>query len=223
MKDLKDRYPLNEGVKKLCYSLLPALVAFFVLFQLTVSERLIIAWDVFSLTLLLFYWIVFFKTDENKLPHIVAKEDDGVEIIFSIVLVAVCVSFLGVILLYQIQVEPSKNKLLQAFISLSAIICSWILLHTIFTTRYADLYFKNHRQREQGDTNEALMFPSPEKPDFLDFAYFSFVIGMTFQVSDVQINSRVIRRFVLLHSLISFAFNTIIVALTINLLLGAAK
>ena len=59
-----------------------------------------------------------------------------------------------------------------------------------------------------------------EDPDYIDFAYFSFVIGMTFQVSDVQVNSRVIRRFVLMHSLISFVFNTIIVALTINTIAG---
>lgn len=219
----KESYRLNEGIKKLIYSLLPGLAAFLALFQFTVSTRLIIAWDVFSVVLLLFYWTVFFKTDENKLPRIVATEDDGVKIIFSIVLVAVCVSFLGVILLYQVQEEAPKYKLLQAFISLSAIVCSWILLHTIFTTRYADLYFKDRQRRNQDDHAEALIFTSAEKPDYLDFAYFSFVIGMTFQVSDVQVNSKMIRRFVLLHSLISFAFNTIIVALTINLVIGAAK
>ncbi len=222
MKDLST-HRLDKGIKKICYSLIPALIAFFVLYRLTVDARLVIAWDVFSLMLLLFYWVLFFKTDENKLPHIVATEDDGVKIIFSIVLVAVCISFLGVILLYQVQDEAPGHKWLQAFISLSAIVCSWILLHTIFTTRYADLYFKERKRQNRGDHTEALMFPSPEKPDYLDFAYFSFVIGMTFQVSDVQINSKTIRRFVLLHSLISFAFNTVIVALTINLVIGAAK
>jgi uncharacterized membrane protein len=222
MQDLKT-HRLDEGIKKICYSLIPALIAFFALCQLTVNARVIIAWDVFSLTLLLFYWTLFFKTDENKLPHIVATEDEGVKIIFSIVLVAVCISFLGVLLLYQNQVDAPRHKLLQTFISLSAIVCSWSLLHTIFTTRYADLYFKNRRQGNRENASEALMFPSPEKPDYLDFAYFSFVIGMTFQVSDVQINSKTIRRFVLLHSLISFAFNTVIVALTINLAVGAAK
>lgn len=222
MKDLST-HRLDEGIKKICYSLIPALIAFFALYRLSVNARLVIAWDVFSLMLLLFYWVLFFKTDENKLPHIVATEDDGVKIIFSIVLIAVCISFLGVILLYQVQDEAPGHKWLQAFISLSAIVCSWILLHTVFTTRYADLYFKERKRQNRGDHAEALMFPSPEKPDYLDFAYFSFVIGMTFQVSDVQINSKTIRRFVLLHSLISFAFNTVIVALTINLVIGAAK
>ncbi|MGE9312955.1 DUF1345 domain-containing protein [Niabella sp. CJ426] len=218
-----ESHRLNEGIKKLIYSLVPGLAAFFGLFQLPINTRLIIAWDVFSVVLLLFYWTVFFKTDDKKLPRIVATEDDGVKIIFSIVLVAVCVSFLGVILLYQIQEEASRYKWLQAFISLSAIVCSWILLHTIFTTRYADLYFKDRKRRNQGGDAEALMFPSSEKPDYLDFAYFSFVIGMTFQVSDIQINSKMMRRFVLLHSLISFAFNTVIVAITINVIVNLGK
>ncbi|MGN7786389.1 DUF1345 domain-containing protein [Niabella sp. 22666] len=218
-----ESHRLNEGIKKLIYSLVPGLAAFFALFQLPINTRLIIAWDVFSVVLLLFYWTVFFKTDDKKLPRIVATEDDGVKIIFSIVLVAVCVSFLGVILLYQVQEETSGYKFLQAFISLSAIVCSWILLHTIFATRYADLYFKDRKRRGHDDHTEALMFPSPEKPDYLDFAYFSFVIGMTFQVSDVQINSKMIRRFVLLHSLISFAFNTVIVAITINVIVNLGK
>jgi uncharacterized membrane protein len=61
-----------------------------------------------------------------------------------------------------------------------------------------------------------IKFPGKEEPDYIDFAYFSFVIGMTFQVSDIQVTSKVIRKFVLLHSIISFMFNTIIVALTIN-------
>lgn len=68
-----------------------------------------------------------------------------------------------------------------------------------------------------------ISFPSKEAPDYVDFAYFSFVIGMTFQVSDVQVESRLIRRFVLMHSLISFVFNTIIVALTINTIAGFGK
>lgn len=210
---------LNEGIKKLVYSLLPALVAFFSLSSFTIPARLIIGWNVFSFTLTLFYWVLFLRTDEKRLPHIVATEDDGVRIIFPVVLLAVCISFLGVLLLHQLQTGPPAHKLLQLLNSMLAIVGSWFLLHTIFATRYADLYFKI---KKQGNAN-ALMFPAPENPDYVDFAYFSFVIGMTFQVSDIQINSRQIRRLVLLHSLISFAFNTVIVAITINAVMNAAQ
>lgn len=68
-----------------------------------------------------------------------------------------------------------------------------------------------------------LNFPDEPRPDFLDFAYFSFVPGMTFQVSDVGISSKILRQPALLHGLISFAFNTIIVALTINIIAGTGS
>ena len=65
-----------------------------------------------------------------------------------------------------------------------------------------------------------LIFPNDEPPDYFDFAYFSFVIGMTWQVSDVQITSRRIRRIVLMHALLSFVYNTVILALSINIISG---
>jgi uncharacterized membrane protein len=68
-----------------------------------------------------------------------------------------------------------------------------------------------------------LDFLNEKRPDYLDFAYFSFVIGMTFQVSDVTVSSSRIRRLVLLHGLISFLFNTIIVALSINIIAGMVQ
>ncbi|MBV8900598.1 MAG: DUF1345 domain-containing protein, partial [Verrucomicrobia bacterium] len=71
-----------------------------------------------------------------------------------------------------------------------------------------------------GEPGDGLEFPNTKRPDFLDFTYFSFVIGMTFQVSDVQITSPAIRRLALVHGLLSFMFNTVILALAINLASG---
>lgn len=80
--------------------------------------------------------------------------------------------------------------------------------------------YHDHNKLNTGSEVGGIDFPTNEAPDYLDFAYFSFVIGMTFQVSDITVSSRAIRRFVLMHGLISFIFNTIIVALTINTLAG---
>jgi len=88
-----------------------------------------------------------------------------------------------------------------------------------FHYRYAHLYH-DHNKLNTGSNIGGIDFPNKEKSDYIDFAYFYFVIGMTFQVSDVVVSSRVIRRFVLMHSFISFVFNTIIVALTINTIAG---
>ena len=97
---------------------------------------------------------------------------------------------------------------------------SWVMLHTIFTLHYAHLYYSKIKDNP---TVSGLDFPEEKKPDYIDFAYFSFIIGMTFQVSDVQINSRIIRRTALAHSLLAFALNTFVVALTINLIAGLTK
>ena len=84
----------------------------------------------------------------------------------------------------------------------------------MFTLRYAHLYYGNRSSKNQRPGG--LDFPHEDEPDYLDFAYFSFVIGMTSQVSDVAIGSRTIRRTALVHGLLSFGFNAIIIALTIS-------
>lgn len=160
-------------------------------------------------------WVLFFTTSSKDLCEVVEKQEDGLKVIFSIVLVAVCFSLFGTLILLVDNGESSINKIFHTIVSLSPILLSWILLHTIFAIRYAHLYH-DHNQLNTGSNVGGLEFPTKTQPDYIDFAYFSFVIGMTFQVSDITVTSRVIRRFVLMHSLISFVFNTLIVALTIN-------
>jgi uncharacterized membrane protein len=97
-------------------------------------------------------------------------------------------------------------------LSLVSVAASWAMVHTLFAQRYAALYYDSP---EGGiDFNERM------RPAYRDFAYFAFTIGMTFQVSDTDITSREIRRAALRHSLLSFVFNTVIVALTLNLVAG---
>jgi uncharacterized membrane protein len=95
---------------------------------------------------------------------------------------------------------------------------SWLMTHTTFAFRYAHEYY----QIDPGAAGIAggLEFPGEKRPDYLDFMYFSLVLGMTFQVSDVQITARKFRRLAAVHGLLSFLFNTIILALTVNLAAG---
>lgn len=185
------------------------------LFNFHASNRMILGWDVFCISMITFSWILFFTTTAEDLCVVVEKQDDGLKIIFGIVLVAVFFSIFGTLLLLTEKSESSANKLLHTLISLSPVVLSWTLLHTTFTIRYAHLYH-DHNKLNTGSQVGGIDFPTKAEPDYIDFAYFSFVIGMTFQVSDVSVSSRVIRRFVLMHSIISFTFNTIIVALVIN-------
>jgi uncharacterized membrane protein len=139
--------------------------------------------------------------------------------IFVIVVVSTFAGLLAVVLLLiNKDIEP-----LDLIIAILGMFLSWFLVHTTFTMRYAHLYYGGKQKEKSEKDGSGLEFPGNDEPDFIDFAYFSFVLGMTFQVSDVEISNREIRRLSLLHSLIAFIFNTVIVALTINALAGLSK
>lgn len=210
-----------SGLKKLicCLSLSVIVYVCLLFLNITTANRIILSWDIFCITLISVSWALFFKTSSDELCDVVEQQDDGLKVIFTIVLIAVCFSLFGSLLLLNIKGESTSNKVIHAIVSLSPVVLSWFLLHTTFATRYAHLYH-DHNKLKTGSHVGGINFPGKEEPDYVDFAYFSFVIGMTFQVSDTQVTSRAVRRFVLMHSLISFVFNTVIVALTINSIAG---
>lgn len=183
------------------------------------ASNLILGWDVFCVGLLTSYWITFFTTTHTHIRKQSAEDDPSRIIIFSIVLICSAASMLAVVLLLTAKNGSNAEKLLHVPLALAAMILSWFTVHTIFTARYAHMYYGN-KKNDVSTFAGGLDFPGDTSPDFLDFAYFSFVLGMTFQVSDVEISSKRIRRVALLHGLIAFAYNTVIVALTINIIAG---
>jgi uncharacterized membrane protein len=96
-----------------------------------------------------------------------------------------------------------------------SVVLSWLFLNIMFALHYAHGFYGDFGEKHSG-----LEFPDTPKPDYWDFAYFAIVIGMTFQVSDVQISSRYLRRVALLHSVIAFFFNVFIIAITVNIVAG---
>jgi len=214
----------TSGYQKLLISLFFAICSYVPthFFDISTSIRIIICWDVFAVAMITLSWLLFYYTTAEQQSAIVKLQDDDIRITFAIVLTAICVSLVGTVLLIINNDESTFDKDLRTVVTLAAITTSWILLHTIFTIRYAHLYH-NYNNPKTGVNGGGIDFPNPELPDYIDFAYFSFVIGMTFQVSDVTISSKTVRHYVLLHSLISFVFNTIIVALTVNIIAGISK
>jgi uncharacterized membrane protein len=102
-------------------------------------------------------------------------------------------------------------------VAATTIILSWMFMNALFALHYAHGFYGNFGKQHQG-----LDFPGTEEPDYWDFAYFSFTIGMTFQVSDVQITTRYLRRIGLMHSAIAFFFNVFIIAISVNIAAGKA-
>lgn len=176
-------------------------------------------WDIFCLVLISMHWYMFFNTSTAETRLKAVKQDETRGEIFAIVLVSTFAGLLAVVLL----LVNHDVKPLDLVIAISGMFLSWFLVHTTFSMRYAHLFYEDSDQPSSSQKGAGLQFPGDDAPDFIDFAYFSFVLGMTFQVSDVEISSRKIRRLSLLHSLIAFIFNTVIVALTINALAGLGK
>jgi uncharacterized membrane protein len=102
--------------------------------------------------------------------------------------------------------------LLAIVVAAASIVLSWAFLNTLFALHYAHGYYGDY-----GEPHKGLDFPGEEEPDYWDFAYFAVVIGMTFQVSDVQVTSRYLRRMVLIHGVIAFFFNVFIIAVSVNI------
>jgi uncharacterized membrane protein len=116
--------------------------------------------------------------------------------------------------------EPSGPGVMLATI-IATILLSWFLVHVMFSLHYAHRYYgAAEDENDEDGLIGGLSFPDEKQPDYWDFMYFSFVIGMTCQVSDVEVTGRGLRRLALVHGIAAFLFNTIILALTINIVAG---
>lgn len=219
--------PKLKGIQKLS-ALSILLLSFFVgitayfgslFINMGLLSHIMFGWDIFCMVLISLHWYMFFHTSAAE-THIKAKmQDETRSEIFAVVVISTFAGLLAVVLLLvNKDIEP-----LDLIIAISGMFLSWLLVHTTFGLRYAHLYYGDRQKNDAHKQGSGLDFPGNDEPDFIDFAYFSFVLGMTFQVSDVEISSRRIRRLALLHSLIAFIFNTVIVALTINALAGLSK
>ena len=157
-------------------------------------------------------------TPETMRRH-ARQENIGRLVILGLITIAACASLLAIGFILHDKGTATELLFLHLTLSLLTIVGSWLLVNTIFAFHYANLYYRQEQNLNECES-EGLDFPSEIEPDYWDFLYFSFVIGMTNQVSDVQITSRLIRRLALLHSILSFFFNTTILAMTINIIAG---
>lgn len=210
-----------HSLAKILICLCIALLVYFLVQSqhIDVLSHLLIGWDTFCLGLIILTWITFSVTTSHQIRKQAGVQDSSRAIIFIIVLIATLASFLAVLLLIVTKEKLKGAETFHLVVSIAGMVLSWFLIHTIFTLRYAHIFYgddeKNPKMHAGG-----LDFPDDTSPDYLDFAYFSFVLGMTFQVSDVQITSKHLRRLAMWHGMLSFGYNTIMIALTINLIAG---
>lgn len=181
------------------------------------TTRFVAAYDAAALVLLGSFWLVAIKSDARETYRRAAITDPGKNVVLAVVLLSCLAGLVSAVAILgrTPNVAPSERSL-DLGLGLLAVMLGWLLIHSTFILRYAHLYYVS----DEGQMRRGLRFPGKADPDDYDFAYFSFVVGMTFQVSDVQVVDPGVRRLVLLHGLISFAYNTAILALVINLASG---
>jgi uncharacterized membrane protein len=208
-----------DAHNRLILAVIAALVTFFLtLGHLDVAVQSITVWNAFAWTVIILAWVRIVFADARTSVQGARIQDTTRSAIFLFVILAAVTSLLAVAILVGGAKGLGPRALTEHLVLAGAtVLSSWFLVHTVFAMHYAHAYY--HDTDNDPHTIEAggLEFPNQKAPDFLDFAYFSFVIGMTCQVSDVQVSSQGIRRLALVHGLLSFLFNTVILALSINL------
>jgi len=183
------------------------------------ATRLLCVWDTGMICFLSWTWLLMLQATPETMRRYSRQSDEGRLVILSLITAAACVSLFAIGALLHDKGLSNHLLILHLGLSILTIVGSWLLVQTIFALHYARTYYQDHKTLSECKA-EGLDFPGEIEPDYRDFLYFSFVIGMTSQVSDVNVTSRTMRRLSLLHGVLSFFFNTIILALTINIIAG---
>lgn len=187
----------------------------YALFNVSPAMRTLGSWDVGAGTYLLLAWLTIAGADSDMTrTSTQTMRQSGNTVMWGVLLAAIISSASLVFLFKSAQQESSGWLLLHVSLTFLALGFSWLLIHTRFAFHYAHRYYNVSSETKQ---DSGLEFPGKRQPDYLDFAYFSLVIGMTSQVSDVAVTSRRMRRLVLMHGVLAFGFNVIVVALSVNI------
>jgi uncharacterized membrane protein len=175
------------------------------------SSRMLVAWDVgVTLYLVLAGWMIG-RASVDDMKQRADREDDGATAILALTVGAALASLAAIAAeLHGIHGSAGQGEAVRLALAGFTILCSWFFLHVIFAIHYAHEFYADTRGQR------SLAFPSEPNPDYVDFLYFSFTIGAAAQTSDVSVGGRRMRRVVLAHTVLSFLFNTTILALAVN-------
>jgi uncharacterized membrane protein len=184
----------------------------------TPAIRAILGWDGVAVVYLGLLLQMAVTATRESMRHRAALEDPARSVFLLLISVAALASLFAILgVMRAAKAEGGSIALWLTTFAAATVLLSWLLTHSVFAVHYAHGYYKDLLEKRKS----GLDFPGEhDDPDYWDFLYFSFVVGMTAQVSDVQVMTRSWRRLVLAHSILSFLFNTVILALSINLLAG---
>ncbi len=198
----------------LCALLFVALAAGACVAGVPPARAVLLAFDVATLVFLTATLSVIMRARPQSVRANARTQDEGY---WGFLLSSAAVAVIALVAL-GVELHASKGGgVVEIALAACSLLLAWLFFNTIFALHYAHEYYGDF-----GEKNAGLEFPGTATPDYWDFVYFAFVIGMTFQVSDVQISRREIRRVATAHALIAFFFNVIIIALSVNVVAGRA-
>jgi uncharacterized membrane protein len=205
---LRPRIYLSALAGVLAYLLLPRTI--------TPGAREALAWVIAGLCYIGFVVRLMAASTPAMMAHRAGRHDNSRFVIIGLIVLAVASSFVSIIGLMTEAKEASRHiKLYYLALASTTIIVSWCVMQLVFTLHYAHEFYRPEDRKR--DAIGGLLFPGESKPDYWDFLYFATSIGATSQTSDVAVQSRSLRRLVTGHAVLSFFFNSAVLALTINL------
>ncbi len=180
------------------------------------TARILIAWNVGAWFFIALVLKMMTGADNAEIRRRAGVEDEGRMAVLVTTTAAAVASIVAIAAqMSAVQQLHGLERVLDTAIALSTIFGSWLLVHFVFALHYAhEFYVPGHAD---GDAKDGLKFSGGGMPDYWDFLYFSLVVGTTFQTSDTEVISRSMRRVVMVHGLLSFVFNTAVIALTVNM------
>jgi uncharacterized membrane protein len=179
-----------------------------------VVTRALLSWDIALAFYMMWTLAMMASAPVAEIRKHAALQDEGALALMILTIASALVS-LGAIFFELAAGGDEKPGVWPHLIAIATVVLSWAFIHTIFALHYAYDFYGD------GKRANGLKFPGDDKPDYWDFMYFSFVVGMTFQVSDVAVTNKWIRRSVVAHGIVSFFYTTTVVALTVNMAASA--
>ena len=216
---MKKHFSETTGSQRLMYGLATALLVAAVPLPMGWEFRALLAWCAGLLVYLVLAWWLCLVFDAERTRERAQTQDEPSVVLVLVLLLANLACVAAITMLMQKTRDLSGfDQMLHVGLSAAALAASWFFIQAIFAFHYAHRYYFEEKQGEAD--GPGLKFPGGLAPDYFDFLYYAHVIGMTSQVADVQVTSREMRHITLVHSVLSFGFNMLILALSINVMAG---
>lgn len=180
------------------------------------TTRALLAWNASAVLFIVLILVMMGRTRAKDIRDHSAAEEEGRFTVLTVVIAAAAMTLIAIgVEIFAVKEMQGASRALRLALTFGTVISSWAFVHVVFTIYYAHEFHAELAGKKA--LRGGLQFPGDPMPDYWDFLYFAFTIGMTAQTSDVVITSRRMRRLAIVHAIVSFVFTTAVIALTVNL------